>query len=147
MRWGFIMLAASTLACGGGSARPAASGPAAFEWSVSQGLWGDERLSIGADGAAHYHFVSARGEPTIDRALTLSAAELAPLRAATGAPAFCTLRSARAGIPDEGQPSLTVREGERRCTVTLWDGEWETMAAAQPALDAIKRIIARMKKG
>jgi len=139
-----VLLAALGLGCGGGQ-HAAQTGPPAFEWAVSQGLWGDERLTIGTDGAAHYHFVSARGEPTIDRTAALDAGELEPLRAATRLPAFCALRSERDGIPDEGQPTLVVRTGERDCTVTLWDGEWDEMPAARPAHDAIGRIIRRLK--
>jgi hypothetical protein len=113
---------------------------------VSQGLWGQEKLTIDADGAAHYRFQSARGQPGVDRSRRLSPGELAPLRRATSDPRFCTLRSGRNGIPDEGQPSLTVRTAAQVCTVTLWDGEWEDIAAARAVRDAVHAIIERMKK-
>ncbi len=144
MRSAVILLAA--LGCGGAAAHPVDTGSAAFSWGVSQGLWGEEQLTIAADGAAHYRFQSARGKPGIDRSRRLAPGELEPLRRATSDPAFCTLRSGRAGIPDEGQPSLTVRTAGQVCTVTLWDGEWEDVAAARPARDAVYAIIERMKK-
>jgi hypothetical protein len=147
-------LAALAAGCGGGGGGSRGGGggagdggPAAFAWGVSQGLWGEERLTISEDGEAHYHFVSARGQPGVDRTVTLSAAELAPLRAATLRPEFCELRSQRDGIPDEGMPTLEVQSAERTCKVTLWDGEWEDMAAARPARDAIDQIIRRIKAG
>lgn len=136
--------------CGGGGARSGASGgggPTAYSWGVSQGLWGQEQLTIEEDGGAHYHFESARGEPSVDKTVGLSAADLAPLRAATGQPEFCALRSQRDGIPDEAMPTLVVRGRDQHCTVTLWDGEWQEMPAARPARDAISHIISRMKGG
>jgi hypothetical protein len=141
-----LLVVVSALACGGGAARPAATGPAAFEWGVSQGLWGEEQLTIAADGEAHYRFQSVRGRPAIERRRRLSPADLEPLRRATSDPAFCQLRSGRAGIPDEGKPTLAVGTGPRPCTVTLLDGEWEEVAAARPARDAIRAIIDRMKR-
>lgn len=135
------------VACGGGSAsRPSAASSAAFAWSVSQGLWGEEELTIAADGSAHYRFRSARGRPPSDRTYRLGPAELEALRRATSDPAFCLVRSGRDGIDDEGRPSLIVRTGPRPCTVTLWDGEWEEVAAARPAHDAVRAIIERMRK-
>lgn len=129
---------------GGGGAGP--GGPAAFAWGVSQGLWGAERLTIAEDGSAEYHFTSARGQPSVDRTVTLGAADLAPLRAATLRPEFCQLRSRRDGIPDEGMPTLEVESAEHSCKVTLWDGEWEEMPAARSARDAIHHIIRRIKE-
>ena len=131
---------------GGGSGGAAPGGAAAFAWGVSQGLWGAERLTIAEDGSAEYHFTSARGQPNFDRTVTLSAADLAPLRAATLRPEFCELRSRRNGIPDEGMPTLEVRSAEHTCNVTLWDGEWEDMPAARPARDAVYQIIRRIKE-
>jgi len=133
-------------AVGCGASHPIDTRSAAFSWGVSQGLWGQEQLTIAADGAAHYRFESARGQPGVDRSRRLSPGELAPLRRATSNPAFCTLRSGRSGIPDEGQPSLTVRTAAQVCTVSLWDGEWEDIAAARAVRDAVYAIIERMKK-
>jgi hypothetical protein len=140
------LLLVLTACGGGGGSRPAMKGPAAYSWGVSQGLWGQEQLTIAADGEAHYRFQSARGKPGVDRTHRLSPSELEPLRKATSDPAFCMLRSGRAGIPDEGQPSLAVRTDGAGCTVTLWDGEWEDIAAARPVRDAVYAIIERMKK-
>ena len=143
-----VPLLATAAGCGGGSSESGAAGgggPAAFTWGVSQGLWGQEQLTIEEDGRAHYHFESARGQPSIDKTATLGAAELEPLRAATRQASFCELRSRRDGIPDEGQPTLVVRSRDQSCTVTLWDGEWEDTPAARPARDAIYHIIARLK--
>ena len=139
-----VLLAA--LGCGGGASHPIDTRTAAFSWGVSQGLWGQEQLTIAADGAAHYHFESARGQPGVDRSRRLAPAELAALRRATSDPAFCTLRSGRNGIPDEGQPTLTVRTAGQVCTVTLWDGEWEDIEAAKPVRDAVYAIIELMRK-
>ena len=145
MRLAMVALIAA-LGCGGGASHPVDTRSAAFSWGVSQGLWGEEQLTIAADGAAHYRFQSARGQPGVDHSRRLTPGELAPLRRATSDPAFCTLRSGRNGIPDEGQPSLTVRTAGRVCTVSLWDGEWEDVAAAKPVRDAVYAIIALMKK-
>ena len=130
---------------GGGGGGGGEGGPAAFAWRVSQGLWGEEQLTIAEDGTAHYQFTSARRQPSVDRTIELNAADLAPLRAATGRPEFCQLRSTRDGIPDEGMPTLEVQTAERTCRVTLWDGEWEDMPAARPARDAVYQIIRRIK--
>lgn len=123
---------------------PASGEPIAI-WSVSQALWGEETLTIDRVGNARYDFESVEGRPAIHASRRLGKEELDPLAAATRAPSFCALRSARDGIPDEGQPSLRIAMGGSRCTVTLWDGEWEEMTAAQPAHAAVARIIARMK--
>jgi hypothetical protein len=148
LRAALVPLLATAAGCGGGSSESGGGGgggPAAFSWGVGQGLWGQEQLTIEEDGRAHYHFESARGQPSIDRTATLSTAELEPLRAATRQSSFCELRSRRDGIPDEGMPTLVVRSRDQSCTVTLWDGEWEDMPSARPVRDAVYHIIERLK--
>ena len=104
-------------------------------------------MAIDASGNAHYRFESARsgdGGPSKVRSRRFSPAELQPLRAAVQDPSFCELRSARAGIPDEGKPTLKVRLGDRSCAVTLWDGEWDKRPEAHPVVEAVKHLISRM---
>ena len=144
------VLAMLAMACGGTPEEPAEPLPGeafALEWGVSQGLWGEEALTVDGRGNARYHFKSERGKGTVDTARRLSAADLEPVRAATRGAAFCALRSARDGIDDEGRPTLTVTHGARRCSVTLWDGEWEERPEARPAWDAMHALIERMKAG
>lgn len=117
----------------------------AIAWFVSQGLWGTESLTIDPSGLASYRFESARGKPNQSGTRRLSSAELRSVREAVRDPGFCELRSARHGIPDEGKPTLKRSVGERTCAVTLWDGEWEQLANARPALEAIKAVIAKMR--
>ncbi|HUS64827.1 MAG TPA: hypothetical protein VMZ28_09815 [Kofleriaceae bacterium] len=138
------------VACGGGREPPAKPLPGeafSLQWGVSQGLWGQEELTIDGTGQARYHFTSARGKGTVDTARRLAAADLEAIREATASAAFCALRPARDGIPDEGQPTLTVTHGARTCSVTLWDGEWEERPEARPAWDAMNVLIERMKAG
>ena len=145
-----LCLALLVAGCGGGQEQPAEPLPGeafALQWGVSQGLWGEEQLTIDGNGQARYHFTSARGKGTVDTARRLSAADLAPIREATASAAFCALKAGRDGVPDEGQPTLTVTHGARTCSVTLWDGEWEELPAAEPALRAMKTLIERMKAG
>lgn len=144
-----VYVALLLLACGGPQepAKPLPGEAFALQWGVSQGLWGEEQLTIDGTGQARYHFTSARGKASVDTARRLPAADLEPIRKATAGDAFCALRPARDGVPDEGQPTLTVTHGARTCSVTLWDGEWEERPEAQPAWEAMHVLIERMKAG
>lgn len=112
-------------------------------WAVSQGLWGEEDLTVFADGSAHYRFERATGGAR-SRETSVSPAELAAIERGLIEHDFCGLASARLGIPDEGRPTLSVRLGAVRCSVTLWDGEWRDEERAAAVMAILGPLFARV---
>jgi hypothetical protein len=112
-----------------------------IRWSVNQALWGAEVFEVKTDGRAHYAFTPAgsrAGARSFDVAVPPEAmAHVAAIARRVG---FCSERSKRDGIPDEGMPTLALALPGISCAVTLWDGEWDERVGAHE----VARLVAAM---
>lgn len=115
----------------------------ALRWSVSQGLWGDEVFEVRQDGTGHYSFVPV-GQKELGQELDVkvSPEALAKLADTARRVGFCTERSSRDGIPDEGMPTLALQLPGVACKVTLWDGEWSDRSGPRE----VARLVAAMHR-
>jgi hypothetical protein len=142
-------LACVVASCGGAPMPPLGSPRSAVEWHVSQALWGSETFVIGHDGEAEYRYepTAGREQPAERASGKVDASDLQRLRAVLMQNGFCSLRSKRDGIPDEGMPTLRVLLPGIGCAVELWDGEWEDDPRARPCAEAVERLRERIRHG
>lgn len=109
----------------------AASGVApstVIQWGVGQALWGEETIGVDVTGRVDYRFQPAGPDRPETGGGQFSEAEVDAMLQTLRDEQVCSLRSERAGIPDEGSPTLQLQSAEARCSVTLWDGEWRERA-------------------